>query len=173
MPWEQISFSKKEWKQIDSEIKTFRKRTRFIVDENIPLDLITVLKEKGYDAKSIDDFGLRGRDDKEVYNIACKENRVLITQDKDFLNDSLFPMHNCPGVAVFPAYYESPNAFVTAFGHLLMVHGKSGELWNKQKIIFPGDETVSIRYINSNTGGIGVIRFKFPKNGIPMVWNDE
>jgi len=36
MPWEQISFSKSERKQINAEIKVFNKRVRFLEDENVP-----------------------------------------------------------------------------------------------------------------------------------------
>jgi len=136
MPWEQINFSKNEWKKINTEINTFRKRTRFLVDENVPEDLIIVLKEKGYDIKSIANFGLKGRDDKEVFDLARKENRILITQDRDFLNDRLFPIQNSPGIAVLPAYSENIDAFVAAFGHLLTIHGKSHALWREEKLSF-------------------------------------
>lgn len=173
MPWKQISFSKNEWQKINSEIKLFRKPIRFLIDENVPDDLTVILKKEGYDRKTIAEFRLKSRDDKVIFDLARKENLVIITQDKDFLNDRLFPIQKSLGIAVLPACSENDNAFVTAFGNLLTIHGKSHELWNDQKVHFPDDDTAIIRFQNALTGRLAIIKFKFPKNGIPMVWENE
>ncbi len=56
---------------------------RFIVDECTGKKVWTWLKESGHDVISIyEDF--RGLKDKEVLEIANEENRILITDDKDF-----------------------------------------------------------------------------------------
>ena len=56
---------------------------RFLADENIPLEVVFKLEEKGLDIKSMS-FLSPGVDDTTVLDIANREKRVLITFDKDF-----------------------------------------------------------------------------------------
>lgn len=54
-----------------------------LVDENIPYDAVTALRDKGHDVVWIREVA-RGSADKEVLARAEKEKRILITFDKDF-----------------------------------------------------------------------------------------
>ena len=54
-----------------------------LVDENIPFDAVTGLRNKGHDVVWIREVA-RGSTDKEVLHRAEKEKRILITFDKDF-----------------------------------------------------------------------------------------
>ena len=56
---------------------------KFLVDESSGKKLASSLKEKGYDAEYIDKEFL-GADDETILKIAIKEDRILITNDKDF-----------------------------------------------------------------------------------------
>lgn len=56
---------------------------KLIADENIPLEVVQRLIEKGIGIKSVSLISPR-IDDASVLQIAKKENRVLITFDKDF-----------------------------------------------------------------------------------------
>lgn len=56
---------------------------KFLLDEDIGKLVTEFLRNKGHDVKSaIED--LRGFPDQEILQIACKEERVLITLDQDF-----------------------------------------------------------------------------------------
>ncbi|RLF81237.1 hypothetical protein DRN44_06090 [Thermococci archaeon] len=55
---------------------------RYLLDENIPFSLYKKLQEK-YDVKRVQEIR-RGLSDREVLRIARKEERVLVTLDKDF-----------------------------------------------------------------------------------------
>lgn len=57
---------------------------RIKLDENLPLQLGTVLKELGHEVSTVRDEGLTGHADKEIWQAAQKESRFLITQDLDF-----------------------------------------------------------------------------------------
>ncbi|MBS3088553.1 DUF5615 family PIN-like protein [Candidatus Pacearchaeota archaeon] len=56
---------------------------RFLVDECSGSKVFEMLKEKGYDAKFVSEI-MSGASDEEVLEFAEKENRILITNDKDF-----------------------------------------------------------------------------------------
>ena len=56
---------------------------KILANENIPLDSILLLKERGYDIKSvaIESFGIT---DKEVLNLSIEEERIIVTFDRDY-----------------------------------------------------------------------------------------
>lgn len=54
------------------------------LDENLPARLAGILSALGHDVHTVPEEGLAGRSDAEVWQAACKEGRLLITQDMDF-----------------------------------------------------------------------------------------
>jgi len=56
---------------------------KFLANENIPLKFIERLKEDGHDIKRVD-LIQKGLSDEKVIELTIKEDRVLITFDKDF-----------------------------------------------------------------------------------------
>ena len=55
----------------------------FLANENIPLKSIKILRENGYDVKSIVEES-PGISDEEVLRIAKSENRIILTFDRDY-----------------------------------------------------------------------------------------
>jgi len=55
----------------------------FLANENIPQKSVIYLKEKGHDVKSISKSS-PGITDIEVLNIAKKEERIIVTFDRDY-----------------------------------------------------------------------------------------
>ena len=61
---------------------------RFIIDENVPTKLIRILRKKGLDTARV----RLGSGDWEIARRAKKEDRILVTQDKDFIGSSMYPI---------------------------------------------------------------------------------
>ena len=59
----------------------------FISDENIPIKVSELLKENGFDVKKAP----LGSSDKQIFEIAKKESRIILTFDRHFLNKNMFP----------------------------------------------------------------------------------
>jgi predicted nuclease of predicted toxin-antitoxin system len=57
-------------------------RVRLLADENVPLVVINVLRADGHDVLAIREVAA-GTDDESVLLLAVKENRILVTLDKD------------------------------------------------------------------------------------------
>ena len=57
---------------------------RIFVDENIPTETVAELIEKGHDVRDIRRTEKEGISDNEIWKIALKEKRLLITTDKGF-----------------------------------------------------------------------------------------
>ena len=56
---------------------------RFLADENCDSAVIRALRADGHDVLSVSDISLRA-EDSEVINLAVREERILLTEDKDF-----------------------------------------------------------------------------------------
>jgi len=57
---------------------------KFLIDENMPSELTKFLVDKKYDVKDVKGEYLFGTSDIELFKISQEENRVIVTQDKDF-----------------------------------------------------------------------------------------
>ena len=64
---------------------------------------------------SVRKANLSGISDDEVYQIACNENRVIITMDKDFTRMFRFPPENCGGIIVVKIYKRNVDETLEIF----------------------------------------------------------
>lgn len=60
---------------------------KFLADEDFPKPLVTKIKSLGYSVKTIQQKNLQGSSDKVVASLAIKEKRIILTFDKDFLEN--------------------------------------------------------------------------------------
>lgn len=57
---------------------------KFLVDQNLSTILADKLRDSGHDVIHVQDVGLSRAEDKEIFELALKEDRVIITADQDF-----------------------------------------------------------------------------------------
>ena len=76
---------------------------KVFANENLFEPIIDYLREIGNDVRSVRE-GLSGISDDEVFELACKEKRVIITMDKDFSRIFRFPPEKCGGIIVVKIY---------------------------------------------------------------------
>jgi predicted nuclease of predicted toxin-antitoxin system len=81
---------------------------KLLADENIPLSMVRILMEGGYDILWIRTES-PGISDIEVIQAACQDNRVILTYDKDFgelaIRDNLYPP---PGIILLRFPMNNP-----------------------------------------------------------------
>lgn len=68
------------------------------LDENMPVDLASMLEQLGHDVDTSPEEGLTGAIDEEVWQVAQSEGRFLITQDLDFSDIHKFTPGTHPGI---------------------------------------------------------------------------
>jgi predicted nuclease of predicted toxin-antitoxin system len=56
---------------------------RFLVDESCDFAVVRALRSSGHDVAAVSDIASRA-EDSEVINLAMRESRILLTEDKDF-----------------------------------------------------------------------------------------
>ncbi len=72
----------------------------FVADENFPLPSVRALRRLGHDVLSIQE-SFSGLSDREVLRLAVREQRILLTFDRDF-GERIFKLHESapPGVVL-------------------------------------------------------------------------
>lgn len=73
---------------------------RFVIDEDQPRSLGRLLSQQGHDVKDIRDHGLRGFDDKKIYQFAQQNKAVLVTSDFGFSNILHYPPKEHQGIVI-------------------------------------------------------------------------
>ncbi len=120
---------------------------RFVIDEDMPRSTGKILKDNGNDVKDIQDYGLRGASDDEVYQFAQSNQAVLITGDMGFGNILRFPTGSHFGIVIinFPntmTTYEINRQLLERFkdsaesdfkGNLIIIEPSKGRIRKQEK----------------------------------------
>lgn len=72
---------------------------KFLADANIPQSVITLLTREHYDVLDIK-VQNSGAKDIEIIELAQKEERIILTLDKDFLALTQFPKYQAPTIVI-------------------------------------------------------------------------
>ena len=163
------------WRPLDSPSQLgseFRRKTRFLVDEDVGIEIAQFLRQRHYNAIFVGDVGLAGRDDTEVYGYAWREKRVLLTHDHDFLDDKKFPEHRNPGVVVLPGGGGDQQALAEGLVIALRVFGTTAALWRKTKSTISASGEMTIHTRNFATGKIETSRFRLTRTDIE-IWEQD
>jgi len=75
---------------------------RYLVDEHVATAVATGLRKRGVDVTTLSEAGLLGAEDADLLAFADEENRVMVTQDRDFLRLAAEAEEDHLGVAYAP-----------------------------------------------------------------------
>jgi len=104
----------------------------FKIDENLPLELVDLLRESGHDAVSVIDQRLGGADDSAVAARCRQERRVIVTLDLDFSDIREYPPEDYYGLIVLRVRSQDKLTLIRVFQQmvgLLTSEPLSGRLW--------------------------------------------
>jgi predicted nuclease of predicted toxin-antitoxin system len=105
---------------------------RFKLDENLPRDAETLLRDAGHDVHTVLAEQLGGNPDPLVFDAAQREQRILVTLDLDFADIRAYPPGTHQGVWVIrPNAHgiRSVLALLQSALVLLNVEPAQGRLW--------------------------------------------
>ena len=109
--------------QVSDFQREFESKARFLIDESVGMEVARWIRDRGWNVCYVDDVGLLGRSDEEVLAFAWKEQRILLTHDFDFLDDSRFPFNRNPGLVVLPRATDSRLGLADAIDGVLALIG--------------------------------------------------
>jgi predicted nuclease of predicted toxin-antitoxin system len=138
--------------QVSDFNRKFESKARFLVDESVGIDAVRLIQDRGWNVRYVDDVGLTGRSDEEVLAFACEEQRILLTHDVEFLDDSRFPFQRNPGLVVFPGGTGSTLRLAEAINGVLALIGPYSEAYRGYKICITEDGVWTIRRFSTEEG---------------------
>ncbi|MBN1900752.1 DUF5615 family PIN-like protein [Candidatus Sumerlaeota bacterium] len=105
---------------------------KFKIDENLPIELASILNDAGHDALTIHDENLGGYNDPDISIICKNEARTLITLDLDFSDIRVYPPDEYPGIIVFRVHRQDKPFVIGILDKLLPLFEKEdpqSHLW--------------------------------------------
>ena len=150
----------------------FKKKTRFLIDEDLGIEVALYLKDMGFSAIFAADVGLNGHSDEDVFPMHGAKVACCLTYDRDFLDDACFPEHRNPGVVVLPGGDGNQQAMGIGIGTAVKVFSSAPSIWEKTKSVISPTGEMTIRRRNYETGKIETTRYRMTGRGYAEVWED-
>ncbi|RDS79588.1 hypothetical protein DWU98_17515 [Dyella monticola] len=76
-------------------------KARFYADENFPSAATELLRSKGASVRTAVEANMLGLPDEAHAAYALKHRTILLSCDRDYLNNGRFPLISCPAIFVF------------------------------------------------------------------------
>ncbi len=92
---------------------------KFKVDENVPAEFASILREAGFDTDTVFDEKLSGAGDSVLSERCRREDRVLMTLDLDFANVQAYPPKSHSGIVVFRSKSQDKPTLVALLKRLV------------------------------------------------------
>ena len=171
MPW--IKLGRPNDDETKAIVRENRGKPRFLVDENLGSEVTELLKRSGWNATDVFELGINGQPDENVFSTARREDRILLTHDRDFLDNQRFSPQLNPGLVVLPGANGDRRAIVNALDELLAVIGETRNLWRAAKIEISSESEWTVLTFNRDDGKVHKSRYRFSMRGGGEFWQDE
>jgi predicted nuclease of predicted toxin-antitoxin system len=105
---------------------------KFKVDENLPLEVMELLRSFGHDAMTAIEQQLNGRSDSELAAACQRESRCLVTLDLDFSDIRTYPPQLYAGIIVLRPTVQSIASIASITSRVLTLLASepvTGRLW--------------------------------------------
>lgn len=166
MPWTKLDLpTDDEMRRMDAE---YRGRVCFLVDESMGRQVAQILRSEGFNVRYVGDVGLIGRSDEDIFAEAWKDNRVIVTHDPNFLDNSRFPPHRNPGVVLIrPGSSGRDNRDLqVCLIRTTLIAADHATWYRGKKLDYSSGEMLTI--ISTN----GRRQIRWARNCDPMIWED-
>jgi predicted nuclease of predicted toxin-antitoxin system len=94
---------------------------KFKVDENLPVEVASLLRQAGYDAATVSEQHLAGSPDSDIASVCQQEGRALITLDTDFADIRAYPPEKFLGLIVLRLREQDKPHVLEILDHLIPV----------------------------------------------------
>ena len=167
MPWQNIPIDQAELKSFD---RYFYKEAKFYSDEDVEPVIIEILRDLGFKVQTAREVGLVVRDDTDHIAYAFRHDRILLTKDKDYLDDRKHPNHRNPGVVVLDIEPLSREGLTNVLFLLKMAVRPYREIWRESKILISRDSYVTVWQKAHETGKRQKIRYRLGPHREAQEW---
>jgi hypothetical protein len=114
------------------------------------------------------ELNINGQPDENVFAVAKKQDRILLTHDEDFLDDRQFPQALNPGVVILPGADGNEHGLLSSLFRMLSVVGNLRELWRFSKILIAIDGTWTVTAFKKSEGRHTRARYRFSPHRVEI-----
>jgi predicted nucleic acid-binding protein len=152
------------------EYRRRRAKPRFYADENFPKIAAEILRLMGAKLVTAQEVRRRGHPDENHAAYALKHGYILVTCDRDYLDNRRFPLIHCPAIVVFDFRSGSAAEVRQAF-ICLWTAFKTPQFWDKWMKVAatPDSWTEQTRHLDGTTSRS---RYRLHQ-GVFQEWIDE
>ena len=157
MGWEPIQFqppTKEETKRLLGEV-------RFYVDHDVDGVVVEMLRWLKYDVETAKDIGAEAQRDEWHFRRAFRTKRVLLTKDKDYLDDERFPLSQTRGAIILNIDTANPAEIARSLEVIHVVLSVLRPTLEQAKVILNSDYTMTIIHRVANGEGFNVRKTKY------------
>jgi len=164
MPWQTITIRNDETGAL---LRRFQNTARFLVDRNLRLRFSSSLL--GYNVTDVFTLKLGSGTQEDVYAAASRQRRILLTSERDFLDDHKFPPDPNACIVVLPANNNDVlmSALMSALSLIVLGRG----LRDGVKVLVGENGRLTVTTYNHTTGVPGRTHYKLRLAGPPLIWH--
>ena len=111
---------------------------RFVLDEDVPRSLAVALRQAGHDASRVQEVGLKGASDREVFDFARSQQAALITADVDLADARVLQGETHHGLILLRMPPEMSASAVTVEATRLLERIAEEDLVGSLLVLEPG-----------------------------------
>jgi predicted nuclease of predicted toxin-antitoxin system len=94
---------------------------KFKIDQNLPAEYASLLREAGFEADTVDDEGLAGADDSEISQRAHGNGQALVTLDLGFSNIRSYPPSAYSGIVIIRSKRQDKITLISLLRRLILL----------------------------------------------------
>ena len=142
---------------------TFPNASCFFVDESLGSSLAPALEKLGQ-AGNVCATKLDGRYSEDG-------RQMMLTQNRDFLDDRRFPLQRHAGVVVLVGEVDEP--LIKSLMSTLSLVEEGRELWEGAKVVVNDNGRISVTSLDHKTSAQHTSHYKLRVAGPPLIWVSE
>jgi len=144
MPWIPLP---KPPRLIQSYLKGLRK-VRLYADEDIEAEVVEMIRDRGVNIASVHERKAHGKPDETHLATARREHRLLLTKDKDFLDDVRFPLRwEGTGIIYLHGSFKAERQYLNTIANLLNYIIPYSQIYQGAKIQI-SEKSMTFRYVD-------------------------
>lgn len=155
-----------------SSSRTFKEKAVFYLDEPVGPVVAEILGLMGYKVRTAADCGMVGRDDADQAALCWRDGMILVTHDRDLLDDRTVPEHRHPGIVVLDTNNSTTAAYRAAW-FMGSIVGPFGGMWRAMKLLINANGEITHWYRNTSTGAAARDRYRWLPHRDIEIWVDD
>ncbi len=172
MTWQLLEYDR----PYKGELKRILVEAKFYADHDLDDTIVQVLRRLKYEVETARDISAQDQSDEFHYKRAFKTKRVLLTHDKDYLDNERFPLSQTNGIIIFNIDTDNTSEIARAIEVVDVVLAKISPILKEKKVLLNSDYSLTFikRVWDGCDFSIEKTRYRLDGNGKDVwIWEED